>query len=632
MRRYTPELAVSLQIPGDVQVSPDGRRVVWVTAPIGHAQPIPASSLWQRQVDGAGEPRQLTAGDAEDRAPRWSPDGRLIAFLSDREQRAQADRAHQLWVTPAEGGTAQRLTGFRRGVDLPAWSPDGRAVTVTVDRLVLAGAEDPPVDVRVASLLPRPRVIVRIPLDGGSPGVVGPAAGHVWDYAWSPSGRELAVVTSPSDLLDSTPDQTRVILLDASTRAERELLRLARLPASLAWSPDGRRLAVVGILPGNPDDQRVILLDLSRGDITTLDPGESTPLWAGWLGERTLLILSAAGLWTRFTRYDMETGTSCTLEPVPPGGWVTPPASLSLDRRTLGLIRQSPLSPPEVWAGPWDEGLRCLTELNPQLAGVELAPMEPVEWQASDGLAIQGWLLTPPGSRQGQRLPLVVDIHGGPSAVWGATFHATWHDWGQVLAGAGFAVLLPNPRGSIGRGAAFTAANRNDLGGGDADDVLRGVDWCVAQGVADPDRLGVGGWSYGGFLTAWLIGHTDRFRAAVCGAAVTNWASKVGTTDIRPLNEDRFPGPLHEQPDAYWERSPIRYLGRIKTPTLIVHGEADQRVPPGQGLELYLGLREAGVPAELVLYPRQKHAFHERAHQLDLLRRIVAWYERWLTA
>jgi dipeptidyl aminopeptidase/acylaminoacyl peptidase len=440
----------------------------------------------------------------------------------------------------------------------------------------------------------------------------------------------LVAVALPSDLLDSTADQARVLLLDTGTRAERELLRLGRLPASLAWSPDGRRLALVGVFPGFPDDQRVLLLDVRGDKVTALDPGESTPLWAGWLDERTMLVLSAAELWTRFTRYHLERGQAARLEPVPSGGWVTPPVSLSIDRRTLGLIRQSPLSPPDVWARPWEAGLHCLTGLNPQLAGMALAPMEPVEWQASDGLTIQGWLLTPPDWRAGQRLPLVVDIHGGPSVVRGATFHATWHDWGQVLAGAGFAVLLPTPRGRIGRESAFTAANRNDLGGGDAGDVLRGVEWCVAQSVADPDRLGVGGWSYGGFLTAWLIGHTDRFRAAVGGAAVTNWVSKVGTTDIRPLNEDRFPTPLHEQPDAHWERSPVRFLGRIRTPTLIVHSEADQRVPPSQGLELYLGLRERGVPTALVLYPRQKHAFHERAHQLDLLRRLVAWYKRWL--
>jgi dipeptidyl aminopeptidase/acylaminoacyl peptidase len=225
---------------------------------------------------------------------------------------------------------------------------------------------------------------------------------------------------------------------------------------------------------------------------------------------------------------------------------------------------------------------------------------------------------------------LIVHVHGGPTARWGATFRGSWHDWWQSLAAAGYAVFRPNPRGSTGRGPAFTAANRNDLGGMDFDDVLQGVDWLIDAGIADPERIGLLGWSYGGFLTAWAITHTDRFKAAVAGAAVTNWPSKVGTTDIRPMNESRFPGPLHEAPDAFWERSPIRYLGNATTPTLIVHGQADQRVPVTQGRELYLGLRAAGVPTDFVTYPRQKHPFHERAYHLDLLKRIIGWFDEWM--
>ncbi|HEU5423250.1 MAG TPA: S9 family peptidase, partial [Nitrolancea sp.] len=249
---------------------------------------------------------------------------------------------------------------------------------------------------------------------------------------------------------------------------------------------------------------------------------------------------------------------------------------------------------------------------------------------ARDGLVIQGWLLRPPGAAEGARLPLIANVHGGPTARWGPTFHGTWHDWAQSLAGAGYAVLLPNPRGSTGRGAAFTSANRSDLGGKDFEDVLAGVDYLIERGIADPERLGIGGWSYGGFLTAWAVGQTDRFKAAVAGAAVTNWPSKVGTTDIRTGNEKNFPGPLHEQPDAFWERSPVRYLGRISTPTLVLHGEADPRVPPGQGYELYQGLREMGVPTDFITYPRQKHAFHEKAFQQDLLQRVVGWFQRWI--
>jgi dipeptidyl aminopeptidase/acylaminoacyl peptidase len=191
-------------------------------------------------------------------------------------------------------------------------------------------------------------------------------------------------------------------------------------------------------------------------------------------------------------------------------------------------------------------------------------------------------------------------------------------------------VLLPNPRGSLGRGREFTAANHDDLGGMDFDDVQRGIDYLIEQGIADPVRIGIAGWSYGGFLAAWAITQSDRFKAAICGAAVTNWPSKVGTTDIRPFNEERFAGPLHEKPDSAWERSPIRYLGKITTPTLVVHGEADPRVPLSQGLELYLGLRAMGVPTDFITYPRQQHAFHEKAHQRDIIGRIIGWFRKYL--
>jgi dipeptidyl aminopeptidase/acylaminoacyl peptidase len=268
--------------------------------------------------------------------------------------------------------------------------------------------------------------------------------------------------------------------------------------------------------------------------------------------------------------------------------------------------------------------------LNPQLDDVELADMEEIIWQGADDLQIHGWLLRPPGSDPDERLPLVVNVHGGPSMAWGNWFHGTWHDWAQVLAARGFAVLLPNPRGSTGKGQGFTSANRADLGGRDFEDVILGVQELIELGIVDPERMGIGGWSYGGFLTAIAVVRADRFKAAVAGAAVTNWPSKVGTSDIRPFNESNFPGALHQTPDAFWIRSPVRYLKNARTPTLIVHGEADPRVPVSQGMEFYLGLKSMGIETEFVRYPRQKHAFHERAFQLDLLERMVAWFEKHL--
>lgn len=629
-KRYTPELAVSLKIASDVQMAPGGDWLAFVVAPVGHEETRPTSAIWLADLTTDGQAIPFTTGTVEDRMPRPSPDGSTLAFLSDRDERGSA----QVHLIQRGGGEAQSLTSVPRGADHITWTPNGRAITFTAERRALAGEQDPKTDIKVASLADRPRVIARVPVAGGAPQIIGPATGHVWAYSWSGDGRNIAFVSTASNRLDDTVGNVRLGILDPVNRTERTLTTLHRVPSSLSWSPDGTRLVAVVDTGDTPDDTRVVVFDAQSGERTVFDTGETTPLWADWVGDdgSHLLALAADGLWSRLDLLDVATGESHKLGCVPDGGAIKHPASLSEDGRTVALIRETPQGPPEVWAGPLDGELRCLTHLNPQLDGVELAPMEPVEWPASDGLTIQGWLLRPPGAKPGKRLPLIADVHGGPTAVWGATFHATWHDWGQNLAAAGYAVLLPNPRGSTGRGTAFTAMNRNDLGGMDYDDVIRGVDWLIGQGIADPDRLGIAGWSYGGFLSTWAVGHTDRFKAAVAGAAVTNWPSKVGTTDIRPLNEDRFPGPLHEQPDALWERSPIRYLGNITTPTLVVHGEADPRVPVSQGMEFYLGLRAMGVPADFITYPRQKHAFHEKAHQLDVLKRIIGWFDEWIGA
>ncbi|HEX7101933.1 MAG TPA: S9 family peptidase [Nitrolancea sp.] len=624
---YTTELSVNLRLPSDVQLAPDGRRVAFVVAPIAHAEPKPTSEIWLAEAVDDAHSRRFTTAHAEERSPRWSPDGTRLAFLSDRAERGTA----QLHLIDAAGGEATMLTSVRLGIDQIAWRPDGQALSGTADRLALAGQQDPPGDIYVASLADRPRVIVQVPVEGGEPSVIGPAEGHVWIYAWSRDGRSVAAITTGSNRLDDTIGNVQFIIIDVATRAERTLATLPFVPDLLQWSPDGTQIVAINETGETPDDTRVILFDSQSGTSRTLEPEGTTPAWAGWVGDGSKLLVQAAeGFWTPVEQVDLNDHVTQRLELMPEGGTINGPLSLSDDGKTVALIWQNPQTPPEVWAGPLDGTLGCLTHLNPQLDGLKLATLEAVEWPASDGISIEGWLARPVGADPEARLPLIVHVHGGPTARWGGTFRGSWHDWWQSLAAAGYAVFRPNPRGSTGRGPAFTASNRNDLGGMDFDDVMQGVDWLIETGIADPERIGILGWSYGGFLTAWAVTHTDRFKAAVAGAAVTNWPSKVGTTDIRPMNESRFPGPLHEAPDAFWERSPIRYLGNAKTPTLIVHGQADQRVPVTQGRELYLGLRAVGVPTDFVTYPRQKHPFHERAYHLDLLKRIIAWFDEWM--
>ncbi|HEU4402113.1 MAG TPA: S9 family peptidase [Candidatus Polarisedimenticolia bacterium] len=270
---------------------------------------------------------------------------------------------------------------------------------------------------------------------------------------------------------------------------------------------------------------------------------------------------------------------------------------------------------------------RRLTTLNPQIAALRLGAQSEITWKNSkDGRLIYGVLITPLDFQSGRRSPLIVQPHGGPEwAYW-----LGWHSWSQLLASNGYAVLLPNPRGSDGQGWQFIEANRDDWGGMDFRDIMDGVDDLIKRGIADPDRLGIGGWSYGGFMSAWAVTQTDRFKAAVVGAAVTDLFSMYGTTDIPTFQTRYFLDLPFKRRAAYDGHSPMSFIQNCKTPSLILHGQADERVPVSQGWEFYTGLRALGVETEMVVYPREPHGFEERAHEVDRFRRILDWYDRHL--
>jgi dipeptidyl aminopeptidase/acylaminoacyl peptidase len=630
MRPFTPDIAVDLRAPSDVQLAPDGSMVAFCVAPVGHRQTDPTSTIYVVPTDGSAAPRAVTGSEHNNVAPRWSPDGATLAFLSDRVKRGEA----QLHRVAASGGEAVRLNELTGGVASPVWRPDGAAIGFTARRRALAMEDEPKSDVKVWSEQWRPHAVASVPAYGGMPRVLGPAAGHVWAFAFSPDGAAIVAAVSPSEDLAASHGHVRLLRwrIDG-TDGERELLTgLGMGVSQLQWSADGARILVVASQLPDPSQARVFIIDAADNSVQTLDDGETTPSWAGWQGN-ALIVNRVVGQVSQLVGSGQQAAgsalsTQYSALSTPPGGWID---SISVAGETVAFTCALPDRPAEVYAARGDESARCLTDLNPQLADVTLAPMEQISWQASDGLRIEGWLLLPPGRAGNAPLPLIVQIHGGPAGVSSARSGMGAHNWGQALAARGYAVLLPNPRGSTGRGAEFTRSNRYDFGGGDYRDIMAGVDHLIAEGIADPDRLGVCGWSYGGFMTAWVVGQTDRFKAAVAGAPPTNWVSKIGTTDIGPANAWNI-GLVHQEPDQVWERSPIRYVGKVTTPTLLVGGDADKRVPITQAQEFHWGLKGVGVETELVIYPRQKHGFHERAHQLDLAQRVCDWFARFIPA
>ncbi len=542
----------------------------------------------------------MTSGPAEALAPHWSPDGKSVAFL----RRDPPDLGRQL--DESRGDDAQVAdSGYR------------------YHRLCVLD---------VAS-----GVVKQVSPLG---------AAQVWQCAWSPDGLELLAAVTPTPKAEQQAGTTDVVVYTLATGSARRLCTVEGYVSSPCWSPDGRQVAFLAALE-QPAHGEIVLVPASGGEPRgLLGEAELTATWLAWPASVDRLLFSA--------QVDLQSG----LFAITPGGDPVPiwrPDQLSrgvfgtdfsLDgSATLAAtVRSGPETPPEVWVGPIersspvaserpDSRFRQVTDLHSQGSGCKLGRTETVYWRARDGLCLSGLLVLPPGYQLGHSVPLVVRPHGGPGMVWSDGFYASGPGWTHLLANHGIAVFMPNPRGGAGRGRAFLLANRGDLGGSDFTDIMSGIDALIERGVADPSRLGIGGWSYGGYMTAWAITQTDRFKAAVVGAGIVNWISYEGQCDCPQL----FPR-WYTLEDVYHQRqrsiasSPITHAARVRTPTLILQGADDPRVPAPQAGELYQGLRQLGVPVEYVCYPREGHSITERQHQLDLLRRASGWFVRYLSS
>ncbi|MDI3340035.1 MAG: S9 family peptidase [Sphaerobacter sp.] len=637
------ERAVTATLVTDVQLSPDGRQVAYVTTPASKEGPYPVSTIWLVAADG-GHPRRLTGSEAADAAPRWSPDGRRLVFVSDRLTRGTA----QVYLLDLAGGEAVRLTNAPGGVVQAAWSPDGSRIAYTA-----LDAETPEAkqrreegndarvidaDVKRASLW-----VVEVPADTAAldpsrlpaPRRLSPEGVHIGTqgdpgFAWAPDGTALLVLASPAPKAHFTfAPELAVIRLDGEMTS---LGRFEGLLTAPQLSPDGATIAFVAAEEVIPALFSLQTIPAAGGTPRILAPGFAGSFYAfAWLpdGQRLLAGVEIGQRHT-FKLIDVASGAMTdAFAPFERPGTGAMRLSLSADGSRAAFVYADDYSYVDVYVADLGDTPRRLTDLNPWTRDYTFGEVRDIRWTAPDGLEIEGLLILPVGYEPGRRYPLLVHIHGGPCGAWTHHLYAGWHDWGQFFAQRGYAVFLPNPRGSSGRGTAFLCGIVGCYGEPDWEDINSGVDYLIAEGIADPDQLVVGGWSGGGFLTNWAITHTDRFKAAVSGAGIANWVSFQGTADVRSVF-DRYLGPVDEAVETHWRLSPIRVINRATTPTLILYGEADIRVPPSQGFELYEGLKSRGVETQLVIYPREPHVFTERKHQIDLLERVVAWYERHL--
>ncbi len=692
-RRVVFEDLLRFKVVSDIRLSPDGRRLAFVVSEPDAREDATRSRIWLMEADGTTRP--LTSG-GRDGAPRWSPDQSEIAFLSSRGEDAEA----QVYVLPVSGGEARPLTKGLKGAAALEWSPRGDRLAVIAwkntpesdmedllralnwdgaleeDRLKgrphapperdpgeLASENQGESGLRITRRLKyrfdgigyfdgrRHHLhVVDAALD--EPEEASAVTSGEYDvaaYGWHPDGERIAFLANRTANADADAgwrqDVWQVALADGATT---KLADGVGSLWSLAWSPDGRTLAVVG------DDGRhgiatdSTLFVLAGGALVDVTPGFDRPVASTLFSDLTGFV-AGRPVWTPdsgnvlFTAVDHGTagvyrarlhGTAAAaVERVTAGSWQGAVHELEAAQGRLVAVVSTPTAPPEIAAIAEGAAPEALSAFNAAVAAeLDLVPAERLSFTGPDGLAVEGWLMRPSGSKAAAPVPLILNIHGGPHGSHGLAFDLEW----QAQASAGRAVLFINPRGSSGYGQAFTRACLNDWGGGDFADLMAGVDAAIAAGGIDPARLVVTGISYGGFMTSWTIGHTDRFAAAIPEMLVGNLVSFYGTSDIgtwfipEEVGGDPFAGL-----DKAWRHSPLAYLDGARTPTLVIEGEADWRCPIEQGEQVYAALRRQGVEAALVRVPNASHGFSVLAPPSLRLRRqrvAEAWMDRYAKA
>jgi dipeptidyl aminopeptidase/acylaminoacyl peptidase len=574
------------------------------------------------------------SGDRVDSDPAWAPDSKTLAFFSTAGER---DDQRQLWAAHADGSNPQKLTKLQGYAALPRWSPDGKQVAFLY--IEGAGGGGPLVAAPgttgvVDTAIHNQRIAI---IDSATKQTrqVSPADLHIYDFDWSPDGKTFVATAAPGPG-DNNWWIAQIYTIDVASGVATSIYKPSLQVAVPRWSPDGK---LVAFIEGLMSDEGFHGGDLCTISATGQSLTNKTPQRKSsvssffWQTSERILLTEYVGGGGAISELNLGDNSVRTIWQGAEGFHAFgnfPDFALARDGKVAALVRSSYETPPEIWAGPigqWHQLTHNNADLKPTWGKAES-----LGW-TNEGREMQGWLLPPAKVDPGKKYPLVVLIHGGPSGVttpeWPAGFGMS-----RVMIAAlskhGYYVFLPNPRGSYGQGEDFTRANVKDFGGGDLRDVLTGIDAAIKKYPIDPARLGVTGWSYGGFMTMWTVTQTNRFHAAVAGAGIANWQSYYGQNLIDRWMVPFFGASVYDDPAVYAKSSPIQFIRQVKTPTLVIVGERDAECPAPQSYEFWHALKALGVPTMLIVYPGEGHMFVQPENQVDRLDQTISWFDKYL--
>lgn len=633
--QWTPELSMKVKTVSAAVPSPDGKLAAWTeTRPVMDGEKSESNTqVFLAHSDGSNR-LQLTRGDKSANAPAFSPDSQWVFFGSDRSGK------RNIYRIPVDGGEAEALTNWTGTLGAFSVSPNGKWVAFAArepdndeER-----AKREKRDFRVLDENPHNQSLWIVPVEpdvNGKRAVKKVAAGpyNVGQFDWSPNSTRIAFETRPTPDADDNR-KSDILEVAIETGEVRNIAATQATEAQPRYSPDGRYLAYVrsNLTAKRIDGNRIVLLTLAdlKSRELPASPDES-PQLDSWARDSSKIFFSE-GLRTRAALYAMPVDGPPTIVFQRDRGTFGPGVVFNRSGTYAGTTMQTPDEPVEAYVMQVASMKPVrVSAANVDLPKTGLGETRVIKWKSKDGKEIEGLLTLPVNYDKSKKYPLILNIHGGPAGAFNETFIGASGLYPIAsFAARGWAVLRANPRGSTNYGLPFRAANANDWGGGDYQDLMSGVDAVIQMGVADPNRLAVMGWSYGGYMTNWVITQTNRFKCAAAGAGLSNLISMWGTNDIPTTLDDYFDGTWYEQPDRYIKMSPLAHVGNVTTPELVLHGEADIRVPTSQGYEMYHALKRKGVPAEMVVYPRTPHGPQEPKFVLDIMHRHIDWVAKYI--